>query len=72
MLEIKVSYKIWDDIIAKYSDDHYYIIWYEYIESRGIRYICSNGTDKWRQYFYEYEIDSNNKNKWNVWFICKK
>lgn len=70
MDSIKVSYKIWDDIKAKYSENHFFVIGYDYVESRWVRYICADGSDKWRQYFYEYEIEWKSKDI-TLWFTNK-
>ena len=66
MLKIKVKHEIGDIVKNKFNENKYRIIWYDYVDSRWVQYVCQQMTkDEW-VYLLETEIEWWKEK--NIWF----
>lgn len=65
-LEIKVSHKIGDIVNHSFNDATYRVIWYNYIKTRWVQYICQQSEND--DYVYLYDIDIKKWSDFIIWF----
>lgn len=56
MIKIKVTHKIGDIVEHSFNWDKFKVIWYDFVETRWIRYICIQSEKQERIYLYWLEL----------------
>lgn len=65
---IKIKYKIWDVVEHEFNWNQFKVIWYNYIKSVWIKYICLQSEENDYLYLAECELKKS-KNNHEIWFI---
>lgn len=69
-MEIKVKYKINDKVIQRGSELELIVVWYNYIETSWLQYICID-TDWKLQYLNDIQIEQKQQ-EFTLWFIINE
>jgi len=67
-MKINVKYKIWDVVNRSFWEWEYKVIWYNYIETQWLKYICLQKDKQDFLYFSEIELKWKEK-KTLIWFV---
>lgn len=66
-MKIAVGYKIWEIVENSFSEKKYRVIWYNYIATEGVKYICMQA-DKSEILYLTWIQLKPSKKEFFIWF----